>query len=180
MTMATKGYLLLGAGVFVGALAMAAVVNTPAIRSARAPQPVMQARPVVNLDSENLTTLRALDKSFTNLAEYIEPATVLIRSEGGTDRETDMFGRRMPEVSGSGSGVIFRPDGWIVTNDHVVGDMAQQRAEAGAHVVRPALDEQGRRHASGGGPLITWRTSTGMISGFPPGPGAAEASAAIA
>ncbi len=29
---------------------------------------------------------------------------------------------------------------------------------------------------SAGGPLITWRTSIGMLSGAPPGPGAAEAS----
>ena len=33
---------------------------------------------------------------------------------------------------------------------------------------------------SGGGPLITCRTSIGMLSGLPPGPGAADAAAAIA
>ena len=33
---------------------------------------------------------------------------------------------------------------------------------------------------SGGGPLITSRTSIGMFNGFPPGPGAAEARAAMA
>ena len=33
---------------------------------------------------------------------------------------------------------------------------------------------------SGGGPLITCRTSMGMFSGTPPGPGAAEARAAMA
>src|SRR5690349_363021 len=36
-----------------------------------------------------------------------------------------------------------------------------------------------RRHASTGGALITCRTSIGMISGAPPGPGADEAFAAI-
>ena len=40
------------------------------------------------------------------------------------------------------------------------------------------------RHASGvqsgGGPLITWRTSIAMFNGVPPRPGAAEASAAMA
>jgi serine protease Do len=118
--MANKGYLMLGAGVVVGAVAMATVVNTPAIRSARAQTPSVQVRPIADLDGENLATLRALDKSFANLAEYIEPATVLIRSEGSSERQSDMFGRRMPEMSGSGSGVIFRPDGWIITNDHVV------------------------------------------------------------
>ena len=43
---------------------------------------------------------------------------------------------------------------------------------------------QPRDHAPGvqsvGGPLITCRTSMAMFNGLPPGPGAAEASAAIA
>ena len=34
-------------------------------------------------------------------------------------------------------------------------------------------------HASAGGALITWRTSIGIMSGLPPGPGAAEIVAAI-
>lgn len=110
---------MLGAGVVVGAVAMATVLNTPSIRPAFAQTPVYQARPAADLDEESLATLRALDRSFASLAEYIEPATVLIRSEGG--RQADVLGRRMPEAAGSGSGVIFRPDGWIITNDHVVG-----------------------------------------------------------
>ena len=41
---------------------------------------------------------------------------------------------------------------------------------------------QGRGHQanSSGGPLITWRTSIGILNGLPPGPGAAEARAATA
>lgn len=117
--MAKTGYLLLAGGALVGALAMAAVVNSPASRLGGLRQePTVHARPAIDLDTDSLTTLRALDKSFADLAEYIEPATVLIRSEG--TRETDMLGRRMPSQGGSGSGVIFRPDGWIITNDHVV------------------------------------------------------------
>src|SRR5262245_28060652 len=34
-------------------------------------------------------------------------------------------------------------------------------------------------HASMSGAPMTWRTSTGMMSGLPPGPGAADAFAAI-
>lgn len=117
--MAKSGYLMLGAGVLVGAVAMATVVLSPAIRPALAQTPVYQARPAADIDAESLATLRALDRSFASLAEYIEPATVLIRSEGG--RQADVLGRRMPEAQGSGSGVIFRSDGWIITNDHVVG-----------------------------------------------------------
>jgi serine protease Do len=117
--MAKQGYLLLGAGGVVGALAMATVINTPAVRTATAQFQPVQARPIAEMDGENLATLRALDKSFANLAEYIAPATVLVRSES-TARRTDLMGQRMPQMGGSGSGVIFRPDGWIITNDHVV------------------------------------------------------------
>lgn len=116
--MAKASFMMLGAGVVVGAIAMAGVVNSPALRSTHQEPYVAKARPIVDLDNESLATLRALDKSFANLAEYIEPAVVLIRSEGG--RQADLMGRRMPEAGGSGSGVIFRPDGWIITNDHVV------------------------------------------------------------
>ncbi len=116
--MAKKSYLMLGAGVVLGALAVAGVVQTPGLRSSRVEPYVAKARPVVDLNTENLATLHALDESFAKLAEWIEPAVVLIRSEGS--RQADLMGRRMPESGGSGSGVIFRPDGWIVTNDHVV------------------------------------------------------------
>ena len=38
--------------------------------------------------------------------------------------------------------------------------------------------ERRRGHFCSGGPLMTWRTSIGMLKGTPPGPGAADASAA--
>ena len=42
-----------------------------------------------------------------------------------------------------------------------------------------AVRRRGHQAMSGGGPLITCRTSIAMFSGSPPGPGAADASAAI-
>src|SRR5271170_6987779 len=44
----------------------------------------------------------------------------------------------------------------------------------------PFLGHWSSRYSiSGGGPLMTWRTSIGMFNGTPPGPGAADALAAI-
>jgi len=67
---------------------------------------------------EPIDSLRALDQAFTNIVDYVSPAVVHIKtmSNSGTDEE----GRRVGMVSGQGSGVLFRPDGWIITNDHVV------------------------------------------------------------
>lgn len=113
-----SAFALIGAGVVVGAVAMAGVLRSGSVTPAVAGSE-HKARPIAGITSENMAALRNLDSSFASLAEYVEPAVVHIRSE--SKRETDMFGRRMGLVGGEGSGVIFRPDGYIITNDHVVG-----------------------------------------------------------
>lgn len=55
--------------------------------------------------------------------------------------------------------------------EHLRGKLAQQVPDGRVQGLR--------RHTSTGGAVMTWRTSNGMISGLPPGPGAAEALAAI-
>ncbi|HWA84339.1 MAG TPA: trypsin-like peptidase domain-containing protein [Fimbriimonadaceae bacterium] len=70
-------------------------------------------------NGESMAALKALDNGFATLAEYASPAVVLIKSESkGTPGLNGMTS--MPR-GGEGSGVIFRPNGYIVTNDHVVG-----------------------------------------------------------
>ena len=50
-----------------------------------------------------------------------------------------------------------------------------------SEVVVPWLCHRSSRYSiSGGGPLIIGRTSIGMFNGVPPGPGAADAFAAMA
>lgn len=83
-------------------------------------QTQVQPRTTALTKSESMAALKALDSSFATLAEYASPAVVLIRSENKA--QPSLNGGMAGVVrGGEGSGVIFRPDGYIVTNDHVVG-----------------------------------------------------------
>jgi len=106
---------MLALGVVAGALAVASLPRL--VPSVRAQQDVI-ARPIAGMSAEDMTMLRSLDNSFASLAQYIEPSVVHITSEGS--HEADILGRRVGEMKGVGTGVVFRKDGWIITNDHVV------------------------------------------------------------
>ena len=59
----------------------------------------------------------AYSRTVVGVSERVSPSVVKIEIE---KKNRNMRGRQMPNPSGSGSGFIFTPDGFILTNSHVV------------------------------------------------------------
>jgi serine protease Do len=76
------------------------------------------AKLVGNTSPEEATTLHNLNSSLVNLSEYVKPGVVHIRSI--TSRASDSSGKMIPISGSEGAGFIYRKDGYVITNDHVV------------------------------------------------------------
>ncbi len=108
------------AGLVIGGVAVAGAIKSPLVAS-YSPSPIMKVRPVLTERppaSAALTSLEALDKAFADLVDYVAPAVVHIKVQNSAAGSKEMVG--FAPSGGEGSGIIYRSDGWIVTNDHVV------------------------------------------------------------
>jgi serine protease Do len=112
------------------------------------------------LDDNSVSAITALDRAMENLAAHVTPAVVNVtvtsrakqqQISGRDQDEIQRFfgpfgfgpqgpqGRQGPHVEhGLGSGVIISPDGYIVTNNHVVDSASDIRVTLNDRRVLPA------------------------------------------
>ena len=76
-------------------------------------------------DSPGLRLLEEIQTVITDLAESAKLSVVNLIPLSGPGRGRELPQERVPNASGSGSGVIIDPDGHIVTNNHVIGDATE-------------------------------------------------------
>lgn len=100
------------AGILSGALSAVAITNL-----VREPATPIGGSITESPTADNVSDVR-IDESSAVIAavEKVAPAVVTIRSSGGGVLGTG---------SGTGSGVIYNPDGWILTNRHVVENASE-------------------------------------------------------
>ena len=116
-----SSWLWISAGIAVGAASTYGVLSSRITGQAWAQKGnSANVRTISQPSTESLRELHNLNDSFASLAEFVGPAVVDIKATSGRDQ--DETGARRPTSRSEGSGFIFKADGYIITNDHVVGD----------------------------------------------------------
>lgn len=115
---------ILAAGVALGGIAVTTFRGLPFTPAAYA-QDQTNSRLAGIINPSSLATLKALDEARMQLAQVVMPSVVLIKSSNAASDQSGFS----PAVQGEGSGVIIRPNGYIITNDHVVNGFTNVTVE---------------------------------------------------
>ncbi|HEX5645996.1 MAG TPA: Do family serine endopeptidase [Nitrospira sp.] len=75
--------------------------------------------------SQGIRLLEEIQAVITDLAERATPSVVNLFPLTGNSRARDRGSDRTPNATGSGSGLIVDSTGYIVTNNHVIGDAVE-------------------------------------------------------
>ena len=130
----------MAAAAFVAGVAVAGT-GIEAVRQARAEeqQPAAVSQPLGR--GADPGTPASLSQAFRGAADRALPAVVHVQVEGMVEAQNPFGGPMEQRMAGSGSGFVIRPDGYILTNNHVVAAadritvVTQQREEFDATVV---------------------------------------------
>ena len=136
-----RGMLLrVAAGSAIVAGGVAATVGVDTVQQVQALQ---QAPAATVMSRGQVAAPGALSQAFRDAADRALPGVVHVQVEGTPRELRDAFGRRVmpPAQRGAGSGFVIRPDGYILTNNHVIASasrvtvVTQAREEYDATVV---------------------------------------------